>query len=143
MYKFDRVPQFWAFLSAQLEAGVIKVPKMVYDELAVGIDELATWCKTRKSSGMCIHSDSKVQDCYKQIANYVMAKYAIQHAAEFLRGGDGWVIAHAMAEKGTVVTQESEQTKKKKVKVPTVCKDSGVRCIDTFQMLDELDFKIP
>jgi hypothetical protein len=39
MYKFGQVPQFWAFISAQLESGTIKVPKMVYDELAVGVDE--------------------------------------------------------------------------------------------------------
>lgn len=140
-YKFGRVPQFWAFLSAQLELGTIKVPKVVYDELVKINDELAAWCKTRKTKGLCIHPDKNVQTCYRQVATHVMSKYADHHANEFLRGGDGWVIAHAMAEGGIVVTQESENSKKKKVKVPTVCKALGVRCIDTFDMLEELDFR--
>jgi hypothetical protein len=140
-YKFGRIPQFWAFLSAQLEAGTIKAPKKVYDEIAKGNDDLAAWCKVRKTKGLCVHSDKNVQDCYKQVANHVMNNSPLHQASEFLKGGDGWVIAHAMAEKGVVVTQESDRSKKQKVKVPTVCKALGVRCIDTSDMLDALDFK--
>ena len=140
-YKFGRVPQFWAFLSAQLEAGTLKVPKIVYEELVKINDELATWCKARKTKGLCVHANKQVQACYQQIANHVMTKYAERHANEFLKGGDGWVIAHAMAERGIVVTQESDKPTKTKVKIPNVCKEFGVKCIDTYDMLEELDFK--
>ena len=139
-YKFDLFPQVWAFLAEQFELGNTKCPKLVYDELTVGTDELANWCKSRKSTGMRTNSDKNVQDAYNKVATHVVTNYPPQHANVFLRGADGWVIAHAMATKGTVVTLEEHVAQTVRVKIPTVCRDLGVRCIDTYQMLTELNY---
>ena len=79
-----------------------------------------------------------VQGKYAEVSAYVYGRFKAHQAAEFLKGGDGWVIAHVMDTGGTVVTKESEKSKGSKVKVPTVCKGLNVRCINTFAMLSEL-----
>lgn len=143
-YPFDMIPGFWVFLAEQLELGNIRSPKMVYDELTDGNDILASWCKNRRNKGICVKADKTVQDCFRKITNHVYDKhkYKPRHAGVFLQGGDGWVIAHAMATNGVVVTQESEKTKKTKVKVPTVCKEFGIKCINTYEMLAQLKARL-
>ena len=140
-YKFERLPQFWSFLAEQFDAGNIKSPKRVYDEITEGSDLLASWAR-RQRQRMCAKADKSVQACFRQITNHVYTKYKPHQASEFLRGGDGWVIAHAMATGGVVVTHESERGKKARVKVPTVCREFNVKCINTYAMLDKLDFKV-
>lgn len=136
-YPFELVPKFWAFLAEQLDYGTIKSPKMVYEEITAGDDLLSKWAKRRRSSGLCAKTTKDVQDCFKKIANHVHTKpsYRPQQAIVFLNGGDGWVIAHAMATNGIVVTQESDKKKSSKIKVPTVCRDFGIKCINTYEML--------
>lgn len=137
-YPFERVPKFWTFIGRQLEAGAIKAPKIVWQEVSDGTDALAQWVAARRERGLCIAATKSVQSRYAEVSDYVMSKYKYHQAAEFFKGGDGWVIAHAMESGGIVVTQESERSHKSKVKIPTVCKALNVRCVTTFTMLDEL-----
>src|SRR5579872_5417604 len=108
---YKRIPEFWAFLSAQLECGRAKSPKVVYDELTKHWDdELKKWCVNRKGKGLCVSAGKAVQqECMSKIVDYVYNKYKPHQSAEFLSGGDAWVIACAMNEKdaGRVVTMES------------------------------------
>jgi len=137
-----RVPKFWVLLSEKLEDGLIKSPKIVYDELVAGNDELANWCKQRREKGLCVAPGKVCQARYGEICDFVEKKYPPRHVAEFLRGADGWVIAHAMASPGSiVVTQETPRNDsyRGKIKVPTVCKLMSVTCKDTFEFLDILD----
>lgn len=136
-YPPDRTPQFWSFLSEQLDSGTIRSPKIVYDELTSGNDWLAQWCKQRRERGLCVIAGKLVQAQFTLIANHVYQKYGDRKAREFLIGGDAWVIAHAldMGDDGIVVTQESTRHSEMKVKVPTVCKEFDVRCISTYEML--------
>ena len=59
---------------------------------------------------------------------------------------DPFLIAYAKAQPNrTVVTLEGVQSesKPKNRKIPLACKLVGVRCISLFDMLDELNFRIP
>ena len=141
-YKFERVPGFWEFLAKQFDEGNIKSLKKVYGELTEGSDILASWCRRMRPRGICVTADKAVQECYGRIANYVHTEYKPHQANEFLRGGDGWVIAHAMATGGVVVAQESPKSKKGRIKVPNICRVFGVKCIGTYDMLDRLDFTL-
>jgi hypothetical protein len=137
-YGFRLVPQFWIFLSEQLEQGTVKSPKMVYDELVDGKDDLAAWFKPRREKGLCHHADEQVQQCFSTVANHVATKFKPHQVAEFLVGADGWLIAHAMNGDGIVVTQESDRSHKSKIKIPTICKLFKVRCMNTYEMLGAL-----
>lgn len=70
-----------------------------------------------------------------------MKNNPVHHANIFSTSADGWVIAHAMTDGGIVISQEVNKTTKTTVKIPTVCKAFGVKCIDTFDMLAMLDFR--
>jgi Domain of unknown function (DUF4411) len=81
------------------------------------------------------------QECLSKIVDYVYRKYPAHRSGEFLRGGDAWVIAHAMDSKGIVVTQESLRKMKSKIKMPTICKVFQVEYINTYELLERLDFR--
>ena len=54
-------------------------------------------------------------------------------------GADPWVIAHAIAHGGVVVTFEARApVNSQQVKIPNVCQHFHMRCITTYQMLREL-----
>lgn len=146
-YKFKTFGVFWAFLHEQINAGTIRCPKMVYQEIVTNEepgDDLAKWIKTRRQSGLFVEPDSDVQKAMQKVADYVMENYEQQHAAEFLSGADPWLIAHAIQTNGVVVTHESNRhPNAKKVRIPDVCAALGVSCINTYEMLDRLgaDFR--
>jgi hypothetical protein len=127
------------FYFKQLEAGTIKAPKIVWQEVHDGTDELAQWVSQRREKGLWVNASQDVQKHFGTVSAHVASKYKPHQAGEFLKGGDGWVIAHAMASGGTVVTEESTRSRKAKVKIPTVCKALSVRCVNTFTMLEELN----
>ena len=139
-YPQKMLPQFWQFLHEQLEAGIIKMPRIAYEEVTEGgyTDALCSWCKLRKQIGLCKAETKAVQERYGQIVAHIQSKHKQHHVMEFLKGGDGWVIAYALETEGIVVTQEIKKSKKSKIKIPAVAGDFDVRCISTRRMLDEL-----
>ena len=139
-YQLERVPQFWAFLSQQIEAGRIKSPKKVYDEVMTCQDDLSLWVKSR-ATGLCTNSNKQIQKCYGDILSYLLTERSQNQVYEFARGADGWVIAHAFVGDDAVVSHESERRKNAKIKIPWVCKQFNVKCINVYKMLEELDFR--
>jgi hypothetical protein len=115
----------------------------VYEEIMDGADDLTAWCKKRKAKGFCISPSKAVQEHYGKVIAHVNndKKYKAHHVAEFLKGADGWVIAHAWESKGIVVTEELTTGSTTKIKVPTVSKALGVRWCNTFEMLKHLNAK--
>ena len=137
-YPFIRVPQFWTFIDEKLATGEIKMPRLAYEEVAGFGDELSKWCKLRKANGLCIRASKDVQQkCLTRVSGHVYEKHAHHQAADFLKGADAWLIAHALCEGGTVVTEETRGVKLK-VKIPTVTKALGAKWCDTSDMLNEL-----
>jgi hypothetical protein len=146
-YKFKVFGVFWAFLHEQIDARTIRCPRMVYQEIVNNeehLDDLATWIKARRQSGLFVDANADVQKAMTIVADYVMGNYDQQHAGLFLSGADPWLIAHAMHSKGIVVTHESaKRPQAKTVRIPDVCDAFKLPCVDTYEMLDRLgaDFK--
>ncbi|MGA8617249.1 MAG: DUF4411 family protein [Candidatus Sulfotelmatobacter sp.] len=147
LYKFKVFGVFWAFLHEQIGAGAIRCPKMVYQEIVNNeepLDDLATWIKARRQSGLFVDANPDVQRAMNTVADYVMEKYERQHAGHFLSGADPWLIAYAIHCKGVVVTHESSKhPQAKAARIPDVCDGFNVPCIDVYEMLDRLgaDFR--
>ena len=147
LYSFEIAPPFWSFLDAQVKAGRIRSSIKIYDEILkreADRDKLALWVKTRKTSGMFIVPARDVQKAYGEIADYVAGKYSQRRAkaAQFLSGGDGWIIAHAKCDGGTVVSHESRVDKSSMTpKIPNVCTGFKVPCIGLAEMLTKLSFR--
>jgi hypothetical protein len=111
---FDIAPRFWIWLEEQLKAGVLCSSSLVYKEILGKDDSLAKWAKVRKGLPYWPEPDAEVQAPYREIVEYVENKYASTSPAkvgDFLSKADCWIIAHAKAKRGTVVTRESKWTR--------------------------------
>jgi membrane-bound lytic murein transglycosylase MltF len=142
-FPFKRAPEFWKYLAQQIDLGIVRSPKFVYDEITKGNDDLAEWFREREDK-LAIVGDSKVHACAGRISDYVVSKFGDRRAREFLRGGDLWVIAHAMAmgENGIVVSHESLRRQELRVKIPAICMALGVTRITIFAMLNQLGARL-
>jgi hypothetical protein len=140
LYAIELVPKFWTFIEEQLRIGTIRMPKISFDEITDGNDDLAKWCKRRKDVGhfCCKSSGKDVQESFRLVAEHVATKYKPHAAADFLKGADGWVIAHALASNGIVVTEELKNNYKSKVKIPTVAKALRAPWRATHEMCKEM-----
>ena len=140
LYAPELVPAFWTFIETQLKNGKVRMPKKCFDEVTDGNDWLAKWCKQRKNIGhfCCKSSDRDVQRRFSVVAEFVISNHPQHAAAEFLKGGDGWVIAHAAASGGFVVTEELRNKYRSKVKIPVVSKALRIPWKATHEMCKEL-----
>ncbi len=143
-YSFDIAPGFWTFIDEQAEAGEIAAPALVYDELVgKSDDELAEWARDRRGGPLFVQPSSSVQSALTRVADYVTSRYEPNQAADFLRGADPWVIAHAITQGGRVVTlEEAVPATSKKAKIPNVCAHFHVECASFFETLRALGMRL-
>jgi Domain of unknown function (DUF4411) len=146
LYAFQIARPFWAFLIREAKAGRICSSTRIYKEILQYEDkenDLVKWAKENKTSGLFAEPEKTVQEAYTEIANHVTERYRDRpaKAAEFLKGGDGWIIAHAVCDSGTVVSHENRlDSTCLTPKVPNVCHNFGVGCIALPTMLKKLKF---
>jgi hypothetical protein len=143
-YPIGIANSFWVWLDGGIQQGDIVCPRRVYREVAESEhqDELAQWMRHRKSKGLCVAPSRHVQTRVKEVEEYVFLKYKSVEAWEFSKGADPWVIAHALEDRGIVVTKESfTRPDAQKVRIPDVCDNFNVKCVDTLQMLKDLKAK--
>ena len=87
-----------------------------------------------------IEPNETVQDAFKKVADYVIGNYKHHRGAEFLGDADPWLIAHAIVDRGKVVTHEIPNSlMAQQVKIPNVCKAFNIECITLFEMFRELN----
>jgi predicted nucleic acid-binding protein len=143
-YAFDIAPGFWQGIIQLAENQVVCSPDLVYEEILKLDDELAAWAKAHRKLLFAV-PDDLTQQTFAEIAELVTTFYEPHHAEKFLSGADPWVIAYARAHQLRVVTQESLKNEQKgangkfpgAVKIPNICKHTGVQYQDTFAMLRE------
>lgn len=139
-YGMDICPAYWDWLDQEFESGVIASINMVGRELKGGNDELAEWSKQRPGH-FIDNDDLDTQQTFADIAQHV-GENNFQPASrdKFLSGADPWLIAKAKVLGASVVTHESRLVPNtRKVKVPNICHHFDVRCVDTFELLRELN----
>lgn len=141
-YGIDICPAYWDWLDLQFEQGMIASVDMIGRELKDGDDELAEWAKARPDH-FIKNDDAETQKVFAQVVQSVMAgDYNPGNRDNFLAKADPWVIAKAKSIGATVVTNEAfVDTNARKVKVPNICKQFDVPCLNTFQFLRELKAK--
>ncbi len=129
-------PDYWKVLIELGLSGKIFIPELVYEEIVRTEDDLSKWLKASnipiaKISGAITKHIRKILNDYPSLVDNTRARSL----------ADPWVIAHALSENATVVTKEEKVTasNSKKIKIPNVCDNIGVRWIDDFLFIDELD----
>ena len=153
-YAYDIVPSFWSTLLGMFKTGKVKVIDAVADEIADGKDDLTEWFgenikKSADDAGDSYVIQAKqngtVLQNYQNIANLVMqnAQYKESEKSRFLSRADLWLIAAGKALNATIVTQEvlsGEGTRK--VKIPDICQQVGVKYVNLYDMMRAVGIKI-
>lgn len=139
-YGMDICPAYWDWLDQQVGQGFVASIDLIGKELREGNDELAEWVKKR-AAHFIRNDDTETQAIVSQIAQAVMAAdYNVGNREIFLAKADPWIIAKAKSIGAIVVTHEAHAAPNtKKVKIPNICRQFDVDCVDTFQFLRELN----
>jgi len=134
-------PDYWKILNELGKREIIFIPEVVYEEITRTEDELSKWLKTSKIPIEKI--SESVTICLQKI-------YATdpEHSklVDNIRGrslADPWIIAHAMDKNAIVVTKENKETalNSKRIRIPNVCENMGIKWINDFQFIERLDIK--
>ena len=147
---FDIAPRFWNHLDHFARAGRIASPIEVCVELNNHFDSrdiLIRWLRVRVNSHFA-EADNFAQDYFTQIADHVIGRYSRAHADKFLTGADPWLIAHAIASGGRIVTNERPTREPgpnrntglidTKVQIPNIGNHFGIASVPMITMLRDL-----
>lgn len=149
-FEFERVPEFWEWLQHQGDKGSVKIPIEIYEEFeeaknAEGDrDALSEWASDDGVKKSLLLEEDVERRIVSRVTSEGYGHNLTDQEIENI-GRDPFLIAHALRapRNRVVVTTEVSRPAKKRAnrKVPDVCLDLGVRCINSFQLLRELDFK--
>lgn len=134
-------PGYWEVLNELGAQNLVFIPEMVYDEIMRTEDDLMEWVS--KSSIKVARIDEDVTLCLQKIYAHDPKHYNLVDNIKGRSLADPWVIAHALNEGATVVTKEDKITaiNTAKVKIPNVCENMGIRWMNDFELLDELEVR--
>ena len=133
-------PGFWDCLANHLAAGRLEIIDRVYDEILSPV-ALVSWVQQAANDLFPSCGTQPVANAYSQLIDWVQdnPQFTTAARAEFARAADGWLVAYSMVHGAVVVTNEvSAPEARNRVKIPDLCRQFDVRCINTFEMLHEL-----
>ncbi len=137
-YRFSICPGFWDWVvQANSNARVYSIAR-VKDELLNGDAAFRTWVAARGSTFFLPASPDVVAQLPTVSTWATGQSFTPQAIADFFSAADYWLVAHALATGGTVVTHEtSDPNSKRRVKLPDACNGVGVLWTNPFQMLED------
>ncbi len=140
----DRVPPFWSWLLQRAEAGVIKMPREIYGEVAGATGGLATWMG-RPDVRRALTLDEVTDSVH--VRQVIAQGYAADLDDVELRevGQDPFLIAAALGgvDRVVVTREVSKRSRTRQNRhIPDVCADFNVRCINDFELWRVLDFRV-
>lgn len=145
-YPIDRIPEFWDWLLNQATQGTALMPVETYEEVVLPRSSnpglLENWL-TGNQNQMVF--DELVDPGL--VAKVTEVGYADDLTDEEVEkiGRDPFLIAYALVDPGdrVVVTTENSRPSRKRAnrQVPDVCMEFGIRPINTFYFIRELNFR--
>jgi hypothetical protein len=141
-YPVDRIAPFWVWLQSMTDADIIKMPRVVFNEVKPSPGPLADWLKRPNVKQSII-----LKERPKGVSQVIAQGYAPDlNDVEILKvGRDPFLIAAALAGPDRVVvtkeTSKPSATRANK-KVPDVCNALGVTSITDFRLYSILKFSI-
>lgn len=143
-YPIERVPEFWGWLAHLGTVGKLKVPIEIFEEVAEGADNLATWIKLAEIKGALLldaESDPSL------VTEAVSRGYAPDLSDDEVPrlGRDPFLLGHALRNpaRHCVVTTEVSKPSRLRANrhLPDAARSLGVACCNTFELLRRLDFR--
>lgn len=145
-YSFDIAPAFWKEIIQKAEAGLLVSIDRVYDELnnSDDGDQLRIWANNEFGKWFISTNNETVFAAYREVIGWAVSQTQFVDAAktEFASIADSWLIACAKAHDFTIITHEQfDPYIKRKIPIPNVCRELGIQCINTFEMLRRLGIR--
>jgi hypothetical protein len=144
-YAFDIAPSFWKTLVSLADDSKIcsidKIQQEIINPNDDDPDELQEWTSENFREYFEKTDASDVLQNYASIQQWAFNESQFTDAAkdEFARNADAWLISYAKAKGYTLVTHEVYNPEsRKRILIPVVCEIFEVKCINTFEMLKDL-----
>ena len=145
-YGFDLVPSFWRELVDKGREGRIISIDKVKAELDDKEDILKQWAGDDFAQWFEMTNTKDVLVAYKKVMEWIEeSDFSDKAKKDFTNKNkaDAWIVAYAMTRGCVVVTHEQFKPGiKRKVPIPNACRKFGVKSINTFQMLHDLDITL-
>ena len=148
-YQIGRVPEYWGWLIHHGRAGNVKIPMEIYEEFSDTrnsqgeMDELAQWAASEATKNSLRFDEEADFDAVSRVTYGGYLANPTDEEIETI-GRDPFLISYALndIDNRCIVTTEGSKPKRQGANrhVPDVCKALGIRCINGFQFLRELDF---
>ena len=144
------MPEFWGWLRHQGAEGNVKIPIEIYEEFEEARradgqrDDLAEWAADAEIRGaMLLNEDVNPTLVSRVVAEGYCPDPSEQETEKM--GRDPFLIAYALVDPAsrTIVTTEVSKPTAERAnrRIPDVGRELGIRCINNFQLLRELDFR--
>lgn len=141
-YPFGGVPQFWEWLLSQAEAGVVRMVREIFEEVASGKGDMPKWLRESHVSDQIILREAVDGSLVRRVLSEGYGPELTD--VELARcGRDPFLIAAGLRSRDrVVVTKEASKPTAQRAnrKVPDVCQTLGVTWLDDFEMLRRLKF---
>jgi protein associated with RNAse G/E len=135
-YPPDIFPGLWEHLAELSSKGTLHSTEEVLIELKKNDDDLLGWAKSQ--SGLFTPVDENIQVEVLKVLKDHPTLYDIEKNKS---GADPFVIAHALQNGYTVITEEKKTGSLSKPKIPNVCEYYGIRYINLINLLREQGLK--
>lgn len=141
-YDPDIVPGFWINLAKQARRKVIFSIDRVRGEIHKHNKFLTEWADNDFTQWESTNNSSTLSK-YNELMTWSAkhSRYNEKAKDRFAQAAnaDPWLVAHAMATGCVVVTEETYNNQiTSNLPLPVVCKEFGIGCTDTFEMLRDL-----
>lgn len=148
-FQFGRVPEFWSWLEHQGSIGNVKIPVEIYDEFHEtrrpngSRDELAEWADSAPVKQSLLLDEEIAPSVVREVIDRGYCDDPTDEEVGKM-GKDPFLIAYALMDQPNrvVVTTETSKPRARRAnrRIPDVCKTLGIRPLDTFGLLVELNF---
>jgi hypothetical protein len=145
-YQIDQIPEFWEWLQFQGQAGNIKLPLEIMEEILAGKkddDPLLAWIKDAANKSALLLNEAVDPDLVNTVVEKGYANDLTDDQLEEI-GRDPFIIAYAMSgpDRCVVTTEVSKPSKTRQNRhVPDVCATFGIPCCNPFKVNRDLGFK--
>lgn len=136
-YDLAFCPAFWDWLVDASERGTVLSVELVRDQVKIQDPDLSAWLKANMPTFFA-SLDQGALTLVQEVVNHVNSgvRHTNSAKAAFNSSIYPFLVAYAKAHNCTVVTLErSAGDNQEVVKLPDVCRELNVECIDTFKML--------
>ncbi len=148
-YNFDFGNNFWDFLVRKAKDNRIKSIDKVYDEIIGVNDRLKEWVKTDFSEHFLDTTEVEVLNNHSELMKWAekqKGKYSQNAIDTFIKesNADPWLIAYAMKNKQKIAIVTFERKNdgiKRRIPIPNVCEEFGIKYCDLYRMLKDLKFR--